>query len=149
MDNLEKASELPFNALKRESAALILQGLRRDAYAGVLKARGSRVGEAYICDLLLDGLGRKLEIRITGRLTPHRSSRGSHRITAAIHGLSFLLKPPRMELRPFHPNDAEVPHFVGRIDFEVAIFRLNVLPFAAEGGLAWVCVLEIRRQEGC
>jgi len=38
MDNLEKASELPFNALKRESAALILQGLRRDAYAGVLKA---------------------------------------------------------------------------------------------------------------
>lgn len=149
MNNLEKTSELPFGSLKRESAALIVQGLRRDAYAGVLKARDIRMGDAYICDLLLDGLGRKLEIRIAGCLTAHRSSRDSGWITATIHGLSFLLKPPRMELRPFHPNEAEVPHFVGRIDFQVAIFRLNVLPYASQGGPAWVCVLEIRRQEGC
>ena len=149
MDTLLITNEPPFGALKRESAALILQGLRRDAYAGVLKARDSSVGEAYICDLLLDGLRRKLEIRISGCLTPHRSSRDSNRITAAIHGLSFLLKPLRMELRPFHPNDGKVPHFVGRIDFQVAIFRLSVLPFASEGGPAWVCVLEIRCQEGC
>ncbi|MBO9432532.1 hypothetical protein [Sulfitobacter sp. R18_1] len=148
MDNLIKTNEPPFGMLKRESAALILQGLRREAYAGVLKARDSRVGEAYICDLLLDGLGRKLEIRIYGCLTPHQSSRESNLITAAIHGLSFLLKPPRMELRPFHPNEAEVPHLVGRIDFQVAIFRLSVLPYASQGGPAWVCVLEIRRQEG-
>jgi len=147
MDTLLKTNEPPFGALKRESAALILQGLRREAYAGVLKARDSRVGEAYICDLLLDGLGRKLEIRIAGPLIPHQSSRDHGQITAAIHGLSFLLVPPRMELLPFYPNDAEVPHFVGRIDFQVAIFRLNVLPFASQGGTEWVCVLEINRQE--
>jgi len=147
MDTLLKTNEPPFNALKRESAALILQGLRREAYAGVLKARDSRVGEAYICDLLLDGLGRKLEIRITGRLTAHRSSRDCGRITAAIRGLSFLLVPPRVELLPFYPNDAEVPHFVGSINFQVAIFRLNVLPFASQGGAERVCVLEIHRQE--
>ena len=149
MDNLIKTNEPPFGALKRESAALILQGLRRDAYAGVLKARDSSVGEAYICDLLLDGLGRKLEIRISGCLTPHRSSRGSHRITAAIHGLSFLLKPPRAEFLPFSFKGGETQHFVANIDLQVAILRLNVLPFASEGGPAWVCVLEIRRQEGC
>ena len=147
MDTLLKTNEPPFGALKRESAALILQGLRREAYAGVLKARDSRVGEAYICDLLLDGLGRKLEIRIAGPLIPHQSSRDHGQITAAIHGLSFLLVPPRMELLPFYPNDAEVPHFVGRIDFQVAIFRLNVLPFGSQDGTEWVCVLEINRQE--
>ena len=149
MNNLEKTSELPFGSLKRESAALIVQGLRRDAYAGVLKARDSRMGDAYICDLLLDGLGQKLEIRISGCLTAHRSSRDFGRITAAIHGLSFLLKPPRVELLPFYPDDTKVLHFVGIIDFQVAIFRLNVLPYASQGGPAWVCVLEIHRQQGC
>ena len=147
MNNFDKTSELPFGALKRESAALVLQGLRRDAYAGVLKARDSRVGEAYICDLLLDGLGRKLEIRISGCLTARRSSRDCGRITAAIHGLSFLLVPPRVELLPFYPNDAEVPHFVGSINFQVAIYLLNVLPFASQGDTERVCVLEINRQE--
>jgi hypothetical protein len=147
MDNLIKTNEPPFGALKRESAALILQGLRRDAYAGVLKARDSSTGEAYICDLLLDSVGRKLQIRISGPLTPHKSSRDYDQITAAIHGLSFLLVPLRLELLPFYPNDAEVPHFVGSIDFQVAIFRLNVLPFGSQDGTEWVCVLEINRQE--
>lgn len=123
MNNLLETGEPPFGALKRESATLILQGLRRDAYAGILKARDSKVGKAYICDLLLDGLGRKLEIRIFGCLTSQRPSRGLGRIAASIHGLSFLLVPPRVELLPFHSSDAEAPHFIASIDFQVACER--------------------------
>jgi hypothetical protein len=148
--NSIKTSANPFGALKRESAALVLQGLRREAYAGVLNARKSRVGEAYICDLLLDGWGRKLEIRITGPLTTHRSSPDCGRITAAIHGLSFLLVPPKVELLPSSSSDPEQPRFVASIDLQVAILHLNVLPCALqESGPAWVCILEIHRQEGC
>lgn len=148
MNNLSKSSELPFGALKRESAALILQGLRRDAYAGVLSAQDSRVGDAYICDLFLDGFGRQVQIRIAGCLTAHRSSRGSGRITAAIHGLSFLLLPPRVTLLPFSAEGGETPHLVASIDLQVATLRLNVLPYVSMGGPAWMCVLEIHRQEG-
>jgi len=148
MDNLSKSSELPFGALKRESAALILQGLRRDAYAGVLSAQDNRVGDAYICDLFLDGFGRQLQIRIAGRLTAHRSSRSSERITATMHGLSFLLVPPRVELRPFSVEGGEAHHLIASIDLQVAILRLNVLPYVSMGGPGWVCVLEIHRQEG-
>lgn len=148
MNNLPRSSELPFGALKRESAALILQGLRRDAYAGVLSAQDNRVGDAYICDLFLDGFGRQLQIRVAGRLTAHRSSPGSERITAAIHGLTFLLVPPRVELLPFSAEGGESHHLVASIDLQVAILRLNVLPYVSQTGPAWVCVLEIHRQEG-
>lgn len=148
MKNLSRSSELPFGAIKLESAALILQGLRRDAYAGVLSAQDNRVGDAYICDLFLDGFGRRLQIRIAGRLTVHRSSLGAGRITAAIHGLSFLLVPPRVELRPFSVEGGEAYHLVASIDLQVAILRLNVLPYVSQTGSAWVCVLEIHRQEG-
>ncbi len=146
----DKASAHPnkFDKLKYLSAELILSGFRRDTYAGVFVRQDISHNETHVCDLLLDGYERKIQIKVAGDLTISEARTRTDRPIAALHGLPLLLKPPKVELYPTDSEPGMPPHFIATVNLKAAVLRINVLPFIATGqGPKWLCVLEILREE--
>ncbi|WP_037230325.1 hypothetical protein [Roseobacter sp. GAI101] len=147
-DELENKKH-PFGLLELEGARLILSGFRRDTYAGVLRLIDRPAEDKYICDLLLDGFGRKVQVNISGLSCGSNRQAGKSRI-AAIYGLPFLLTPPKAELTALDYTGGIAQQFAASFDLHAAVFHINVLSYVRPtGGQDWVCVLDISRAEGC
>jgi len=143
--NMTQANDLnksPFKKLKLEAAKLILAGFRRPAYAGVLQRHPTQ--STYACDLLLDAIGRKIQVKVARGLSENRMC-----CCAAIHGLPHLISPPRMDL--IRESSASLPgYFVGEVALYPARLRLTLLPFLGKSDdRTWVCVLEHWMGEAC
>lgn len=142
MTQANDLNKSPFKKLKLETATLILAGFRRPSYAGVLHRHPTQ--STYACDLLLDAIGRKIQVKVAGDLSESRI-----RCCAAIHGLPHLVSPPRMDL--IQESSASFPGcFVGQVALNPARLRLTLLPFLGKSDdLTWVCVLEHWMDEAC
>lgn len=137
----------PFGSLRAESARLILAGFQRNSYAGVLTPIHVARGSLHICDLLLDGLGRKLRVKVRG-LPIETGVDDARKRSVALHGLPFLLEVPRAELAPVHSKGV-APQFTASIDVQEALLHLSIVPYRSPTSSGvWICVLEILRQEG-
>ena len=125
----------PYLKLKLETAKLILAGFRRPAYAGVLQRHPKQA--TYACDLLLDAIGRKIQVKVTGGLSENRMY-----CRAAVHGLPHLIYPLTLDL--IQESSPSFPRYlVGEIALNPARLRLTLLPFLAKShDRTWVCVLE-------
>lgn len=132
----------PFKKLKLELAKLILAGFRRPAYAGVLQRHPTQ--PTYACDLLLDAIGRKIQVKVAGDL-----SKGCMCYCAAIHGIPHLNSPLTMDL--FQEPSASFPgYLVGEVALNPARLRLTLLPFLGKfDDRTWICVLEHWMDEAC
>jgi hypothetical protein len=131
-----------FKKLKLETAKLILAGFRRPAYAGVLQRHPKQ--STYACDLLLDAIGRKIQVKVAGGLSENRIC-----CCAAIHGLPHLISPLTLDL--IQGSSASFPsYFVGEVALNPARLRLTLLPFLGKSDdRTWVCVLEHWTGEAC
>jgi hypothetical protein len=107
-------------------------------------------GGLHICDLFLDGLGRRLQIKARG-LFPLPDLMAGTRPTVALHGLPILVKAPRTELVPVRCDAGAGQQFTASFDMHVATLRLGILRYLPAPGAShsWICVLEILRGEGC
>ena len=132
----------PFKKLKLETAKLILAGFRRPAYAGVLQRHPKQ--STYACDLLLDAIGRKIQVKVAGGLSENHMC-----CRAAVHGLPHLISPLTLDL--IQESSASFPrHLVGEIALNPARLRLTLLPFLGKSDdRNWVCVLEHWMDEEC
>jgi hypothetical protein len=143
--NMTQANDLnksPFKKLKLEMAKLILAGFRRPAYAGVLQRHTTQ--PTYACDLLLDAIGRKIQVKVVGDLSESRMF-----CCAAIHGIPHLISPLRMDLIQ-EPSASFPGYFVGEVALNPARLRLTLLPFLRNSeDRTWVCVLEHWMGEAC
>lgn len=142
MTQANDLSKLPFNKLKLETAKLILAGFRRPAYAGVLQRHPKQ--STYACDLLLDAIGRKIQVKVAGGLSEN------HRCCcAAIHGIPHLISPLTLDLIQESPSSFP-RYFVGEVALNPARLRLTLLPFLGKSDdRTWVCVLEHWTGEAC
>jgi hypothetical protein len=140
----------PFGPLKLQTAQLILAGFRRDSYAGVFRPVPNRHGGRHVCHLLLDGLGRRLQMKVKG-LPSGPESGLVKKPTVALHGLPVLVRPPRAELSPLNCTAGAGQQFTASLDMHVATLRLGVVHYLPAPGASnsWICVLEILRGEGC
>jgi len=135
MTQANDLNKSPFKKLKLEAANLILAGFRRPAYAGVLQRHTKQ--STYACDLLLDAIGRKIQVKVAGDL-----SESLMFCCAAIHGIPHLNSPLRMDLIQ-EPSASFPGYFVGEVALNLTRFRLTLLPFLRKSdGHTWVCVLE-------
>lgn len=150
MTNRTDYTTIPFENLRTETARLILAGFRRDSYAGVFQPVPNARGGLHICDLFLDGLGRRLQIKVRG-LPPLADLKAGTRPTVALHGLPILVKAPRTELVPVICGVGVGQQFTASLDMHVATLRLGVVHYLPAPGASnsWICVLEILRGEGC
>jgi hypothetical protein len=142
MTQANDLNKSPFKKLKLETAKLILAGFRRPAYAGVLQRHP--IQPTYACDLLLDAIGRKIQVKVAGDLSKSRMS-----CCAAIHGIPHLNSPLTMDL--IQEPSASLPgYLVGEVALNPARLRLTLLPFLAKfDDRTWVCVLEHWMDEAC
>jgi hypothetical protein len=132
----------PFKKLKLEAAKLILAGFRRPAYAGVLQRHPKKA--TYACDLLLDAIGRKIQVKVAGGLSENRMC-----CCAAVHGLPHLISPVTLDLIQ-EPSASFPGYLVGEVALNPARLRLTLLPFLAKSDdRTWVCVLEHWMDEEC
>lgn len=150
MTNRTDYTTIPFENLRTETARLILAGFRRDSYAGVFQPVPNARGGLQICDLFLDGLGRRLQIKARG-LPPLAELKAGTRSTVALHGLPILIKAPQTELVPVRCGVGAGQQFTASFELHVATLRLSILRYLPAPGAShsWVCVLEILRREGC
>ena len=150
MTNRTDHPSTPFENLRTETARLILAGFRRDSYAGVFRPVPTRHGGRHVCDLLLDGLGRRLQMKVKG-LPSGPESDLVKKPTVALHGLPVLVRPPRAELSPLNCTAGAGRQFTASFEMHVATLRLGVVHYLPAPGASnsWVCVLEILRGEGC
>jgi len=135
-------NESPFKKQKLETAKLILAGFRRPAYAGVLQRHPKQA--TYACDLLLDAIGRKIQVKVAGGLSENRMC-----CCAAVHGLPHLISPVTLDLIQ-EPSASFPGYLVGEIALNPARLRLTLLPFLGKSDdRTWVCVLEHWMDEAC
>jgi len=150
MTNRTDYTTSPFENLRTETARLILAGFRRDSYAGVFQPVPNARGCLHICDLFLDGLGRRLQIKARG--LPHLAEfKTGSRPTVVLHGLPILVKAPRTELVPVRCDAGAGQQFTASFEMHVATLQLGILRYLPAPGASysWICVLEILREEGC
>ena len=142
MTQANDLNKSPFKKLKLEAANLILAGFRRPAYAGVLQRHTKQ--STYACDLLLDAIGRKIQVKVAGSLSENRMC-----CCAAVHGLPHLISPLTLDL--IQESSVSFPRYlVGEIALNPARLRLTLLPFLGKSDdRTWVCVLEHWMDEEC
>ena len=126
MTQANDLNKSPFKKLKLETAKLILAGFRRPAYAGVLQRHPKQA--TYACDLLLDAIGRKVQVKVA---------------------CGHLISPLTLDL--IQESSASFPRYlVGEIALNPARLRLTLLPFLGKSDdRTWVCVLEHWMDEAC
>ena len=142
MTQANDLNKSPFKKLKLEAANLILAGFRRPAYASVLQRHTKQ--STYACDLLLDAIGRKIQVKVGGSLSENQMC-----CSAAVHGLPHLISPLTLDL--IQESSASFPRYlVGEIALNPARLRLTLLPFLGKSDdRTWVCILEHWMDEAC